>query len=145
MIGRRRALYGIGVSILGGAWTLISCAPLRRPRSGDGGQGGAPKAASDEELGDQVLRDLTRLGSRVYSEEGIAVFLACENLARRPDGSAGALPAPTALNHSLATTFRKYAEVLPRVRPDVVEGDVAKLVELLADRDFTGGGKGVTR
>ena len=144
MIGRRHALSGI-VSIFASAWAVVSCAPRGRPPSGAVQQAPRATAASDKDLGDEVLRDLTRLGSRVYSEEGIAVFLACENLARRPDGAANALPPPTALNSSLAATFRKYAEVLPRVRPEVVEGDVAKLVELLADRDFTAGGKGVTR
>lgn len=142
MIGRRGALYGIGVAMLGSAWQRVSWAPLRRQR-GDQGQVGAPRTAADE-LGEQVLRDLTRLGSRVYSEEGIAVFLACENLVRRGDGSASALPAPEPLNIALAATFRRYAEVLPRVRADVTEGDVAKLVELLADRDFAAGGKGLT-
>jgi len=144
VIGRRHALSGI-VTMLVNAWAVVSCAPRSRPRSGDVGQVPPATTASDNHLGDEVLKDLTRLGSRVYSEEGIAVFLACENLARRPDGTANALPAPTALNTSLAATFRKYAEVLPRVRPEVVEGDVAKLVELLADRDFTAGGTGVTR
>lgn len=144
MIGRRGALYNFGFAILGGAWTLISCSPLRRQRTNGDGQARAPATASGDELGDQVLKDLTRLGSRVYSEEGIAVFLACENLVRGGDGAPVVLPAPEPLNTALAATFRRYAEVLPRVRPNVTEGDVAKLVELLAERDFAAGGKGFT-
>lgn len=115
---RRRAL----LSILGGVSALVSCTS-------------PPKAnQKTDRLEEQLLRDLKRLGARMYSDEGIPVFLVCENLASSP-GSRSGRPAH-ASNAALAATFRRYAEVLLRVRPEVKEEDVPKLIEVLAERDF---------
>lgn len=40
-----------------------------------------------------------------------------------------------------AATLRQWTELLPRIRPEATEADVALLVELLADWDFRTGGK----
>ncbi len=92
---------------------------------------------------DERLRaDLARLKTRVYSEEGIPMFLVCENLALKTASQASAAaPSPT-VNKTLASAFRRYADAWQRIRPDAPASDVAKLVEALADRDFANGGDG---
>jgi hypothetical protein len=100
--------------------------------------------AADEaragELGERLARELARLDMRDYSQEGIPMFLACENLSieDRNPGAVTRLPS----NAALARSFRRYADELPNVRANVTEHDVAKLVELLADQDFAAGGNG---
>jgi hypothetical protein len=68
------------------------------------------------------------------------MFLACENLAEGKGKASNIAPAP-ASNAAIAAAFRQQVEDLSRVSPDLSEWDVAKLVELLADRDITRGGK----
>lgn len=96
--------------------------------------------ASAGPRGQQLLRELSRLEARVYSEEGIPMFLACINLAEGKSRTSKTPPA-LAANATLATAFRQSVEDLRRVRANVSEEDVAKLVELLADQDLTNGGK----
>lgn len=59
------------------------------------------------------------------------MFLVAENLA----SNAVATP-PGGLSHQLAADFQAHAAVLERVHPDADAGQVAKLVEWLAERDF---------
>ncbi len=61
------------------------------------------------------------------------MFLACENLA---------LPAMTrpALNESLVSAFRRDADAWLRIWPDSPGTEMCRLIEVLADRDFTSGG-----
>ncbi len=87
--------------------------------------------------GDGLRADLARLGAHVYSEEGIPMFLACKNLAGKPNSPA---LAPSDLNQKVASSFHRYASEWQRIHPDAPAADVAKIVELLADRDFTSGG-----
>lgn len=66
------------------------------------------------------------------------MFLACENLEDRgavPPANAAARPS----NDALAADFRQMADILPRLRPGVTDADVAKIIELLADRDLAAG------
>ncbi len=85
----------------------------------------------------QLQADMTRLATRVYSEEGIPMILACEDLtAKKP-----VVPASTAMNAAVAPAFQKCVEAWAHLHPSAPVGDVAKLVELLSYRDFAGGGK----
>ena len=87
---------------------------------------------------DELAAGLARIEARAYSEEGIPMFLACEDLAL-----GGGVPAgfePAALNEKLAATYREYAERLPALERERTEYDAANLVELLALADFEAGG-----
>jgi hypothetical protein len=88
---------------------------------------------------DSMKEDLARLGGHVYSEEGIPMFLACENLAAGQTSRDRGTP-PSALNEKIATAFHRYASEWQRMHPDAPAGDAAKIVELLAGRDFAAGG-----
>lgn len=82
--------------------------------------------------------DMKQLSTRVYSEEGIAMILACEDLtARKPIGPSSSKK----MNTVMSTTLQKYVDSWLRLHPDAPAGDLAKLVELLAYKDFAGGGK----
>ena len=143
MIRRRGILFMIGAWILGGVWVIVSGLPLgrfpfwlRRASAEDVAAG----TAQAKQLGEKLITELARLETRDYSREGIPMLLACENLV--PDGTSEvAAAAPLASNLELAATFRQYAASLPEVRNDLTEGDVAKLVELLAMQDFAASGK----
>jgi hypothetical protein len=113
-IARRRAL----LSIVGGVSALASCSSTH---TSDG----------KDDTGEALLNDLHRLSGRAYSEEGIPVFLLCENLA-----ATEGFPVAEAGFVALAAKLAHYAELLPRVRRNLSEDDVPKLMELLADQDF---------
>ena len=85
---------------------------------------------------DLLRKDLERLSSRVYSEEGIPMILACENLVPGQQSSA----ASTDLNRNFASAFRRDADIWQRLHPNAAPNVVAKILELLADRDFNAGG-----
>ena len=80
---------------------------------------------------------LSRIEARAYSEEGIPMFLACEDLAGGNDGVPDGF-VPAALNRQLAAAYRDYAALLPGLERTMSEYDAANLVELLALRDFEG-------
>ncbi len=83
--------------------------------------------------------DLARLGQHVYSDEGIPMFLACQDLGA---SKATALSASSAdLNRKVASAFHRYAAEWHRLHPDAPASEVAKIVEILADRDFQEGGR----
>jgi hypothetical protein len=138
MTTRRFALIGV----LGSCWAFISCARSQR--------GSTSRSKTDDAVGDaleefdrQLLEDFSRVGSRTYSEEGIAVFLVGENLAGPDRDRLPVVPASRDTSPArLAAAFREYASALLRVRPDATEEDVATLVEVLADRAFGKSGHG---
>lgn len=115
-INRRVALLGF----FGGLTSLVSCT-TPTPQRPDG-------------FSDQLLLDLKRLEARTYSDEGVAVFLACENLAAT-SSSESSRPARS-LNATLVADFHRLTQALPRVRSDLSGADVPKLVEVLAERNF---------
>ncbi|MBV9913259.1 MAG: hypothetical protein JOZ93_11800 [Sinobacteraceae bacterium] len=82
----------------------------------------------------QLRRDVDRLASRVYSDEGILVFLACEDLTRK----GGPAPALTPLNTQLAAQIHDNAAAWERLYPHAKAEDLSKLVEILAQRDLNG-------
>lgn len=97
------------------------------------------RAALPHDPADVLLAELDRLEARAYSEEGIPVFLACEDLAGKATGApAGFKPGP--MNAELAEAYRSYAALLPGLDRERTEYDAAELVELLAERDFNAGG-----
>lgn len=96
-------------------------------------------AAQPHDPAEILLAELNRLEARAYSEEGIPVFLACENLAGKTTGvPAGFTPGP--MNAELAQAYRSYAALLPGLERERTEYDAAEIVELLAERDFNAGG-----
>ena len=137
MMDRRRMLSVCIRGIVGGAaWLRAGCFPM--PLFGKV----HPLALSAEPEVDSVfdqhlLADMKRLGTRVYSEEGIPMILACEDLT---GGSRASLPL-TPMNVAVSQAFHGYVDAWEHLKPDPPPGDVAKLLELLADRDFSGGGK----
>ena len=104
--------------------------------TGNQRQGGSVNVADDTADADQLLQGLSRIAARDYSEEGVAVFLACENLTGTRDGNPVQAFVPLTLNAQLAGDFNRYARMLPNLRPEVSEADIAALVELLAYRDL---------
>ena len=102
------------------------------------------RAAGSPDPAAEWLEDaLGRLAARTYSEEGIPVFLAGEDLAAQEMAGSGA-PAgflPDALNRHLAAAYRDYAALLPGLEREPTEYDAALLIELLAEQDFLAGGK----
>ena len=93
----------------------------------------------DTRVEDRLREDLARLAPRVYSEEGIPVFLACVNLvpAKLSHDSAKSTLPP--LGAALASNLHRNAEAFQRIRPNARAKDVAPLIEVLADRDFSNG------
>lgn len=121
-MNRRNALFALGATALAG---------LRPLHAIVGGQNQTPTpdaTASNAKADDQLRKDLA---PHEYSEEGIPVFLACEDLTKRP--------ALTPLNAAVASEMRSNAEAMQRIKPDVAPDDVAKLIEVLAHRDFARG------
>ena len=47
----------------------------------------------------------------------------------------------TPFNATFAADLRKNAEAWQRIYPHATDADVGKLIEVLADRDFAGGGR----
>lgn len=90
----------------------------------------------------RLWSDIDRLRERLTSEEGIPMFLACENLVQ---GEAGAVPADgtsAALNEKLALAFQRDTETWQRTRSELTVTDLCRIVEVLAARDFAPGSTG---
>ena len=88
---------------------------------------------------DRLRRDLAQLGIRADSEEGVPVILACENLVVAKGQKAAPLRL-TAFNTAFVSEFRRNAEAWERLQPNSPNTDVAKLIQILAKRDFAQGG-----
>jgi len=136
MISRRGAMLSISAAALTGirplqvTWTRIL--------QSDATSSQAPQAAKDNEQ--QTLDDRLRKDTapHEYSEEGIPVFLACVNLAAKKNTPIKLTP----FNVALAAELRKNAAAWMRIKPEAPADDVAKLIEVLATRDFANGGRG---
>jgi hypothetical protein len=132
-MNRRRALVTIGLTAFNGmAWSLTRprLLPAKLLQS-------ILPATSNQAVDDRLLRDLARRSQRINSEEGIAMFLVCENLV--PDKSSHEPVALTATNTALASAFQRNAEAWVRIHPDAQYKDVAQIIEVMAYRDFTNG------
>lgn len=107
--------------------------------SGTQPENAVPKDAAKDAVDDRLRQDLVRLAPRAYSEEGIPVFLACEDLVVDKSSQKSTVTL-TPFSAALASDFRKNAEAWQRIHPDAPDTDVSKVIEVLADRDFATGG-----
>ena len=127
MMNRRNALFAMGATVLGGYSSLHAAFRGASPAQASGGTGAN---ASQSGLDERMRKDLA---PHEYSEEGILVLLACQDMTTRRQ-------ALTPLNAAIAADMRQNAEAMQRVKPDVTGSDVGKLIEVLAERDYAGGG-----
>lgn len=137
MMNRRAALVLVGKTVAAGAGCLSST--FSRSAFFNAVTSFTPvvQAQVSSTYETQLQADMTMLAKRVYSEEGIPMILTCEDLtAKKP-----VVPASKVMNNAVAPAFHKIVEAWLRLHPDAPVGDVAKLLELLAYRDFSGGGK----
>ncbi len=139
-MNRRGALVTLGLTALGGvAWSItrprLLAAALAHPSLA------ALDTPAQQALDDRLREDIALRSQRINSDEGIAMFLVCENLV--PDKSSHMPPKPalTAMNAALASAVQRNADAWLRIRPDAQGKDVAELIEVLAQRDFSNGGK----
>ena len=131
VINRRGALLAIAFAALGRAGRGLTSAGGREARASfDLFETQAVDSADA-----RLRKDLSRLAGRVYSEEGIPMLLACENLV--PSQSSFV---PTALNKNLSSAFIRDTNTYEHMNPDASAADIAKIIEMLADRDFSAGG-----
>jgi len=121
MIDRRKFIHRIRDGLLVVGVALAGCGRVLK----------GPAANEQERL----FRDIEALRARDYSEVGVSMILACENLAGDQP------PAAHPENTQMYEAFSRYAEMFVEQKPDASEDDVAALVELVADRDFTAGGR----
>lgn len=137
MMDRRKALtmggkaMALGVGWLSFGQTGMLAAGVEHDESS------AKFAEGAETFDERFLADMKRMGTRTYSEEGIPMLLACEDLTITKPSTYK----PTAQNVAVATAFHKYVEAWQKAKPDAPATDVPKLLELLAVRDFSDGGK----
>ena len=83
----------------------------------------------------QALKDdLDALGARQYSEEGVAVFLFCEDVIGAKTGKPKA--PPNELSAGIVAGLRDNGRAWKHLFPAGPAGDVNRLVEVLAVRDF---------
>lgn len=81
-------------------------------------------------IADELIADMERLGRRPYAEVGVPMFLVAED---RRASTPRAVDAATQWR-DVATLFADRAEVLIARKPDLGVSDVARLVEVFADR-----------
>ncbi|MGB8014061.1 MAG: polysaccharide deacetylase family protein [Terriglobales bacterium] len=139
MMNRRDALSVLTAGAAGSFGTFDSTfARLLHPAAGNTQTGsGAPSGEKSQDKIDDLLRkDIARLAPKEYSEEGIPVLLACEDLVANKRAAA-----LSPLNAAIASQFRRNAAAWERIRQDAPASDVSKLIEVLADRDFANGGE----
>ena len=81
-------------------------------------------------VADELIADMERLGRRPYAEVGVPMFLVAED---RRTSTPPAVDAATQWR-DVAKLFADRAEVLIARKPDLGVSDVARLVEVFADR-----------
>lgn len=131
MINRRTILLRLAAA----SGTAITYATLIGCAKSDPAPPAAEAAKPD---GDADMReDLARMAApREDSEVGVPVIIACVDVAAKKAGNPGA-PA-NAFSAKLAADLRRYGDEWQRLHPDAKEGDVARLIQILAERDFRG-------
>ncbi len=133
MIQRRDVLFGLGGIVVG------ALAALARPFRMNPGE--APESPSGivpptDTSAEDLRREFERMEMRYYTQEGVAVFLACENLADPESALSGFEPGP--LNAEIESQLLDHANMLLSSGDEPPETDVAQIVQLLAERDFYG-------
>ena len=87
---------------------------------------------------DAQLQAAIEVSETAYSEVGVPMILACEDLtAPKPVPALYSKP----MNDAVATAFQQYSDAWNRMHPNAPAADLPKLVELLSARDFRSGGK----
>jgi hypothetical protein len=106
--------------------------------SGCAKSGPATPAADAAKPGDADLRDdLARMAApREDSEVGVPVFIACVDVVAMKAGTRSAPATP--FSAQIASDLRRFGDAWLRQHPDAKEGDVARLIQILAERDFRG-------
>ncbi len=138
-MNRRSALITIGLTALSGVANSVS-RPLRLLEAQVTLDKALPAGRKSKSSVEERLRkDLDRLKPRAYSEEGIPMFLGCEDLAKSKSSHGAAKVTLTAMNAALASELRRNAEAWTQIEPHPQAKDVAPIIEVLADRDFTVG------
>jgi hypothetical protein len=132
MINRRTTLVGM---LTAGAVTLCSDVVGLVP-AGEAAHETREGAGTDDAAEAALRQDLARMGDKAYSDEGIPVFLACENLF--PSSPVEL----TEFSARVAADFRSTAVAWRRIHPEAPATDVSKVIEVLAERDFTRTGEG---
>jgi hypothetical protein len=130
VIDRRTTLLALAAAV------LAACGSSKE------GDSTTPAAGAAKSAGDDDLRDnLARMGTpREDSEVGVPVFLACVDLVAEQAGKPGAPPTP--FSAQIAADLRRFGDAWLRLHPDAKEEDVARLIQILADRDFVHGAQG---
>jgi hypothetical protein len=95
----------------------------------------ARQRSEREEDAATLLRDIAKLRGRDYSETGVSMIIACEDLTRDGTGL------PDARDTHVAAAFDHYTALFLEAHPDASADDVAAIVEFIADRDFASGGR----
>ncbi len=131
-MNRRNALFALGATVFSGIRPLHAAlgGALQTPGMTSDQVASGAQSATNENIDERMRKDLA---PHEYSEEGIPVFLACEDLTVNK-------PVLSPLNAYLSSEMRRNAEAMQRVKPDAAAGDVGKLIEVLAQRDFARGG-----
>ena len=125
----RRSVLRLLLGAIGSAWAFVACVPRRRSVPEADVERNAP------ETPEQLKEDWARLEQRNYAEQGIPMFLMCENL------SPTAEPGSTSERNFrdgriLAAALRNTAEIFQHIHPSPKASDVPRLIEALAERDF---------
>ena len=135
MINRRTTLLGLAAACGTG---------LAQTALGRFGDGASAVQAADvpNPTADAALReDLARMATpHELLDEGVPVFLACVDVVAETAGKAKA--AATPFSAQIASDLRRFGDAWQRLHPDAPEGDVARLIQILAARDFAHGDKG---
>ena len=137
MMNRRAALAMVGKTMVAGAGCMSSTLTRSSFLGALTSFTPVAHAQTSSTYEAQLQADMTMLAKRVYSEEGIPMILTCEDLTAKTPVA----PASKAMNNLVAPAFQKCVDAWKQLHPDAPVGDVAKLLELLAYRDFVGGGK----
>jgi hypothetical protein len=139
LMNRRGALVTISLTALGGVVWSVTKPRLLLAEPAHAGFA-PPDTSSKQALDDRLHQDLASRSQRINSEEGIAMFLVCENLVPDTSSQGSSKVALTPTNAALASAVHRNAEAWLRIRPDAQDKDVAELIEVLAYRDFANGG-----
>src|SRR5262245_57933182 len=101
---KRRSLLRMILGALGGGWafSFLGCAPWRRAK-------GPSASGPSRETPDRLKESLAARAQRNYAEDGIPMFLVCENLA--PDRIASRPGTDFDEGKRLARTLRDTAGV----------------------------------
>lgn len=121
-LGRRALLR----TLLGGLGALAACRTTPPP----------PLSRDAAAFRRRLIRDYRFTSSRTYSEEGIPVFLAGDDLTGSALAPEFAVSTSAKLGTRLATDLRRAATVLGEARLATAEADLGKLIEVFAARDF---------